>query len=131
MNGFIPHIVKGGATSLEYLPAAAITPKVGLALVFTSGKLTTCGATVKPEYICMTEGNAAVAAGTDIPVLRVDDSTVFAAPATASMASVNLGDKVTIHTDGMRVTATTTSGVAEIVGREGTAVGDIQYIRFA
>ena len=46
------------------------------------------------------------------------------------MSSVNIGDKVTLHTDGMQVTATTASGVATVVGRVGTGVGDMQYVRF-
>lgn len=131
MKGFIPHIVKGGATTLEYLPAAAITPKVGLALAWSSGKLAICGATTKPDYICMTEASSAVTAGTLIPVIPVDCHTVFGVPAQAAMTSINLGDKVTLHTDGLQVTATKTSGVAQIVDRDGTAVGDLQYVRFS
>ena len=131
MKGFIPHIVKGGATTLEYLPAAAITPKVGLALAWSSGKLAVCGATAKPDYVCMTEASSAVTAGTLIPVIPVDCHTVFGVPAQAAMTSINLGDKVTLHTDGLQVTATKTAGVAQIVDREGTAVGDIQYVRFS
>lgn len=131
MIGFIPHTIEGGGSlPLEMMPAAAITPKIGLALAFSSGKLAVCGATVAPEYICMTESDAAVAAGTMIPVMRVNHRVVFSVPATASMAAVALGTKVTLHTDGMQVTATTTSGVAEIVGREGTGAGAAQYVRF-
>ena len=131
MPGFIPHVIDdGGTVPLEMMPASAITPKIGLALAFSSGKLAVCGATAVPEYICMTESGSAVAAGTMIPVMRVNHHVVFSVPANASMASVALGAKVTLHTDGMQVTATTTSGVAEIVGREGTAAGDAQYIRF-
>lgn len=131
MLGFIPHIIENGGTiPLEMMPAAAITPKIGLALKFSSGKLAVCDATTVPEYICMTESDSAVTAGTMIPVMRVNHRVVFSVPAQASMASVALGTKVTLHTDGMQVTATATSGVAEIVGREGTAAGDAQYIRF-
>lgn len=131
MIGFIPHTVKGGATSLDYQPAAAITPKVGLALAWSSGKLAVCGATAKPDYICATEAKSAVAAGTLIPVIPVGDYITFAVPAQATMTAVNLGDSVTLHTDGMQVTATKTDGKAKIIGREGTAVGDIQYVMFA
>lgn len=131
MKGFIPHIVTGGATTLEYQPAAAITPKVGLALAWSSGKLAVCGATAKPDYICMTDAAAAVTAGTLIPVIPVNCHIVFGVPAQAAMTSVNLGDKVTLHTDGLQVTATKTAGVAQIVDRDGTAVGDLQYVRFS
>ena len=70
-------------------------------------------------------------AGTLIPVIPVDCHIIFGVPAQAAMTSVNLGDKVTLHTDGLQVTATKTAGVAQIVDREGTAVGDIQYVRFS
>ena len=62
---------------LEYLPAAAITPKIGVALKQSSGQLAVCSGTTKPDYICMTERAAAVAAGTLIPVIRVNEDTVF------------------------------------------------------
>lgn len=131
MLGFIPHTIEGGGTlPFEMQPAAAITPKIGLALVFSGGKLAICGATAVPEYICMTESDSAVGAGTMIPVIRVNHRVVFSVPATAAMTSVALGSKVTLHTDGLQVTATTASGVAEIVGREGTDVGSAQYVRF-
>ena len=48
----------------------------------------------------------------------------------AAATGVNLGDKVTLHTDGLQVTATKTSGVAEVVGMDGTAVGDKVRVRF-
>jgi len=43
---------------------------------------------------------------------------------------VKPGNKVTIHTDGMQVTATTEGGVAEIVAMDGTAAGDKCRVRF-
>ena len=41
-----------------------------------------------------------------------------------------LGDKVTLHTDGLQVTATTTNGVAEGVYMDGTASGSMCRVRF-
>lgn len=131
MNGFIPHMIEGmGSRSVECCPASAITPKIGLALVFANGQLAVCSGGKVPEYICMTERAAAIKAGTKIPVIPVDEHIIFAVPAQAAVTTINIGDKVTIHTDGMQVTATKTSGTAKIVGREGTAAGDIQYVRF-
>lgn len=43
---------------------------------------------------------------------------------------LNIGDKVTLHTDGLQVTATTTSGVAEIVNLIETAVGGKVIVKF-
>ena len=68
---------------IEYLPASAITPKVGMALTQTT-----------------------------------------------AATSIKLGDKVTLHTDGLQVTATTTNGVAEVVYMDGTASGSMCRVRF-
>ncbi|MCI8387104.1 MAG: hypothetical protein HFE63_01390 [Clostridiales bacterium] len=124
------HTVEGGyIPSFEYLPAS-ITPKVGMALKLLDGKLALASGTDKPEYISMCEKDEAIVADELIPVIKVSGAITFAAPTTAAQTAVNIGDKVTIHTDGMQVTATKTGGCAVIVGREGTDVGDIQYIRF-
>ena len=134
MKGFIPHKNDGSnqAQSLDWLLCASgQTPKVGLALKYSSGKLVLCSGTTKPEYICMTERGAALSADELIPVLRINPDWVFAVPAQADASAVNDGQSVTIHSDGLQVTATTSSGVAEIVGREGTGdVGETLYVRF-
>lgn len=128
---FLLHTIDGGyIPPYEYHTSGEITPKVGLALTVTAGKLAVCSGETKPTYIAMCERATACADGEIIPVMRVNDDIVFAVPAQADMASVNVGDKVTLHTDGMQVTATTASGVATVVGRVGTGVGDIQYVRF-
>ena len=106
----------GHVAPTELLPCSAITPKLGMALLQSSGKLAIATGTNKPTYISLIECAAAVAAGTLIPVMRVDDETIFETKLSASGTALNLGDKVTLHaSDGMQVTATTTSGVAEIV----------------
>lgn len=128
---FIPHHSSTGrAEHREHLPAGAITPKIGLALVQSSGKLAVASGTTKPTYICMCEKSAAVTAGTIIPVIRVEPDMVFETVSSAAMSSINLGDKVTIASDGLRVTATTTSGVAEVVAIEDTASGGKVRVRF-
>ena len=38
--------------------------------------------------------------------------------------------RVTLHTDGLQVTATTTNGVAEVVYMDGTASGSMCRVRF-
>ena len=129
---FLPYKVDGSCKpqSLDYLPAGAITPKVGLALYQSSGLLALASGTNKPTYICMTEGPT-LTSGDVIPVLRVTEDRVFETEFSASGTSINLGAKVTIATDGLRVTATTTSGVAEVVAKEGTgATGDKVLVRF-
>ena len=128
---FLIHSVDDGhVPAWEYLPCAAITPKVGMALTFSSGNLTTAAGTVKPGYICMAEKSAACTAGDLIPVIRVNGDIVFETVSSASMASIKPGDKVTIASDGLRVTATTTSGVAGVVEVLDSASGGAVRIRF-
>lgn len=128
---FLVHMADDGRTpAIEYQPAGAITPKVGMALAFSNGNLVAATGTTKPEYICMTEKAAALTAGELIPVIRVNGDMVFETENTAAFTSIKKGAKVTIATDGLGVTATTTDGVAEIVGMEGTAIGSCVYVRF-
>lgn len=129
--GFLIHSVDDNRVlGLEYLPCSAITPKVGMALVQTSGNLALASGTTAPAYISMCERDTACTAGELIPVVRVQKDIIFGVPAQAAMTSVKLGDKVTIYTDGLQVTATTTSGVAEVVGMDGTAAGSTVLVRF-
>lgn len=129
--GFMIHSVDDNRVlGLEYLPVSAITPKVGMALVQTSGNLSIASGTTAPTYISMCERDTACTAGELIPVVRIQQDIIFGVPAQAAMTSVKLGDKVTIHTDGLQVTATTTSGVAEVVGMDGTAAGSTVLVRF-
>lgn len=129
--GFLIHSVDDNRVlGLEYLPCSAITPKVGMALIQTAGNLALASGETAPTYISMCERDSACQEGELIPVVRVQKDIIFGVPAQAAMDSVKLGDKVTIHTDGMQVTATTASGVAEVVGMDGTAAGSTVLVRF-
>lgn len=132
MRGFIPHSnEEGRITPWEYLPCSAITPKIGMAMILSSGKLAIATGTTKPTYICMAEYDAAVAAGTIIPVIRVEPDEIFEVTNSASLSGVNIGQKVTLHaSNGLQVTGTTTSGVAEIVAKDGDAAGSRVLVRF-
>ncbi|MBQ2634698.1 MAG: hypothetical protein IJF88_09015 [Oscillospiraceae bacterium] len=128
---FLIHSIDDGRNApLEQLPAGAITPKVGLALTQTDGLLAVASGTTKPSYICMAQRAAAVASGTVIPVIRVGSDMIFETVFSASASSIKLGNKVTIASDGLRVTATTSSGVAEVVGMDGSASGSTVRVRF-
>lgn len=121
----------GRIPGIEYLPCGAITPKVGMALVQSSGNLAIATGTTAPTYISMCEKDSACTAGDIIPVIRVQKDMVFETNFSAAATSINLGDKVTLHaSDGMQVTATTTSGVAEVVYMDGTASGSMCRVRF-
>ena len=129
--GFLLHSVDNGhAPSLEYLPCGAITPTVGMALTLTAGNLAVASGTTVPTYISMVEKTEACAAGDLIPVFRILPEMVFETTFSTAASEVKLGDKLTVA-DGVQVTATTAGGVAEVVGIDGTAVGDRCRVRFA
>ena len=128
---FTPHKVDDGRVPVtEYLPAGAITPKVGLALYQNAGLLAVVGGTTKPTYICLQEEPAAVASGTVIAVQRVAPDIIYKTESSAATTSVKLGTKVTLTADGTQVTATATDGVAEVVAVDDTAAGGTVYVRF-
>ena len=82
---------------------------IGEVLKLSSGKLTKASGTDVPEFVALGAGN-----GTIIPVKRLYEDEVYQTTLSASGSSLNIGDKVTIASDGLRVTATTSSGVFEI-----------------
>lgn len=133
MLGFYPEtVIDGHVPPWEHLPASAIQPKVGMALILSSGKLAIATGTNKPEFICMAEHPAAVTAGTIVPVIRVTPEILFKTSNSASLSGVNVGEKVTLHaSSGMQVTGTKTSGVAEIISKSGDASGSDVYVRFS
>ena len=102
---------------------------MGEALVLTSGKLTKCGATAKPEFIAMADC-AADATNRLIPAARVEPNQLYEVPVQAAPRSLVEGSKVTLHTDGLQVTATTTSGVVTVESLNGAAAaGDVIVVR--
>lgn len=133
MRGFIPYSnEEGRVTPWEYLPCSAIQPDIGTALVFSSGKLAIATGTTKPTHISMHHADATLEAGTIIPVIRVQADEIFETTNSASLSGVNIGQKVTLHaSNGAQVTGTTTSGVAEIVRKDGDAAGSRVLVRFS
>lgn len=116
----------------EHLACGAITPKVGMALYLdtSTGYLALCNGTTVPEYISVTNCDSALTAGDCIDVVKVDEDVIWETEFSASAASIKIGNKVTIASDGLRVTATTSSGVAEVVYMDGTASGSMCRVRF-
>lgn len=129
---FMPYKTDDGRVpAWEYLPASAITPKVGMALVQSNGQLAVAAGTAKPTYISMVEKENACTAGDIIPVIRVQPDMILETTWSDAATSVKQGSKVTLATDGLQVTATTEGGVAEIIDMDGTAIGDKVRVRFA
>lgn len=118
----------GQTPPMEYRQATAEEDVVlGEALVTAAtGLLTKCGATARPEFIAVGPQDEHDC----VPVVRVQDYQVWRTQLSAAGTSLKPGNKVTLEADGLRVTATTESGVAAIVALEGTAVGDSVRVRF-
>ena len=130
MAFLIQQIDGGRVPGIEYLPCGAITPRIGMALFQSGGNLAVASGTTAPTYVSMIEKETPCTVGDIIPVMRVLPDMMFETTFQAAASSVKLGDKVTLHTDGLQVTATTASGVAEVVGMDGTAAGDRVRVRF-
>lgn len=120
------------APDLIHLPCTTSeTFKVGETLIKSSGKLTKCSGTNVPEFVCMADYVAPSSNPKDLPVTEILPGQYWTAPLQAAGTSLNVGDKVTIHTDGLRITATTTSGVVEIVSIPKTAVGSKVLVKLS
>lgn len=125
----------GHSAPWEYLPAGAITPKVGQALYFKSGQLEVAGGANKPQYICMREESAAVAAGTKIPVVKIVPNLVFETVQSAAGTAVP-GTSYDVAASGDYAglgvaVGTTTNGGFIVDWADGSAVGDRVRGRFA
>lgn len=118
--------LRGMTAPIVYKEATADeTYTVGEALKVSSGAVTLDSGTDKPSYICVgPEGDNGV------PCVEVLPDMEFETTLSAAGTSLAVGDKVTIHTDGLQVTATTTNGVAEITGMYGTAAGSKVTVKF-
>lgn len=109
----IHHMEKGNLPALDSVAAKAETYSIGEALKLATGA-TKAGATDAPTYVAMQGGTKTAA--DKLVVYPVSSDMVFETTFAADGSAVNVGDAVTLHTDGLQVTATTASGVATVVG---------------
>ena len=130
--GLLTHARDAAAVApFWYFPAAAIELEPGMALQLTDGLLQMATGTDKPTHICQYySGGEAVEEGTIVAVTRVLDDVVFETTSSVDMSTVNIGDRVTIAADGLRVTATT-GGYAEVLYIEDTDAGGAVRVRFS
>lgn len=113
-----------------YLPVSAITPKVGMALYQTSGKLAAAGGANLATYISMTERSAACTAGELIPVVRILPSQVWMAPKDSSSA-LSPGALVDVKSGGMGIDDDGTDGANfEVIEAPDSASGSMVKGRF-
>lgn len=120
-------MIKLHKTPYEYVTEAYLngsTPlDLGTPVVLTSGKL---AASATPEYITLEPCDANEAR---CLVHKIVKDELYSMPLSVAGTSLNIGDKVTITTDG-KATATTSNGIFEIVEFKGKAEGDIVVGRF-
>jgi len=126
----LSRMLVGNTPPIVYMqPADGETYQVGEALKLASGKVTLCSGAVAPSHVCMgpVDDNGVVPC-VEVQKYMEFETTLGVAP--ADSATVGVGDKVTLHTDGMQVTATKTSGVAEVTGIDGQTVGSRVTVKF-
>lgn len=111
-------------TTKQVAANTAVDYAVGDALVITSGKLALASATATPEYI-----SAQKASGVDVlSVYQVEPNQEWITTLSTA-GTLTVGTKVTLSSAN-EVTATTTSGVAEVVSVAGTTAGSEVVVRF-
>jgi len=120
----------GRMPPVEYLPVSAITPKVGMALYQTGGKLAIAGGANLATYMSMTQRSAACTAGELIPVVRILPSQIWQAPKDSTNAMV-VGTAYDVASGGLLVDDNGSSGTNfQTVYVEGSAQYDMVRGRF-
>ena len=112
---------------VKEIPAAAGTYAVGQTLALNaSGLAAQVAGTNVPTFICASD--ATVASGDAIAVNPIYEDMEFVTTFSADGSALKAGAKVTIATTFDQVTATTTSGVVEIVEKLGTGASGTEVI---
>ena len=101
-----------------HIAGADITP--GMALTLSGGKYVKCTGATKPTHISM----GIAANGKKLAAAPVDSAQIYEVEISAAPTSLAEGDKITIGSDALTVTATKTDGVATIVSLNGATKQD-------
>lgn len=126
----LSRMLVGNTPPIVYMqPTDGEAYQVGEALKLASGKVTLCSGAVAPSHVCVgpIDDNGVVPC-VEVQKYMEFETTLGVAP--TDSATVGVGDKVTLHTDGMQVTATKTGGVAEVTGIDGQTVGSRVTVKF-
>lgn len=127
--GFMPVSSPDAVTpAWEWLPAEAITPKLGLCLALdsSSGQLEV---SVTPQYICMMEAAAAVAAGTLVPVMNIK-GWEFETVLNANDSGIKPGAKRDVYSGGLKLSTATSNNNFLVTYVSGTSAGDVVRGKF-
>lgn len=126
----LSRMLVGNTPPIVYMqPTDSESYQVGEALKLASGKVTLCSGAVAPSHVCVgpIDDNGVVPC-VEVQKYMEFETTLGVAP--TDSATVGVGDKVTLHTDGMQVTATKTGGVAEVTDIDGQTVGSRVTVKF-
>lgn len=128
---FRVHKTKDGSVPpIEYLPAEAITPKIGMLLEFDATSHQLQASTTTAQYICMAEAGSAITAGTLIPVIAIDRDTIYETQLDGN-TTLDLGQTCDIDATSLLADGDgTTNDDLLIVGMEGSSEGDNIYVKF-
>ena len=114
----------------EFLATKNEAYKHGETVKFSSGKLTKASGTDKPEFVYIGKDFTPATSGVAIAVVPVLPEYEFETTFSANAAAVKAGAKVTVSSDGTQATATTTSGVFQLL-EDGQAANGRAVGRFA
>lgn len=117
-------------TIVQKPTTASETYTIGEALKLASGALTKASGTDTAKFICAESYVAPATGMKDISVYPLESNQEYITTFSATPTSLVAGNKVTIHTDGAQVTATTTSGTVEIVKLLGATSGSKVIVKF-
>ena len=126
----LSRMLVGNTPPIVYMqPTDSESYQVGEALKLASGKVTLCSGAVAPSHVCVgpIDDNGVVPC-VEVQKYMEFETTLGVAP--EDSATVGVGDKVALHTDGMQVTATKTGDVAEVTGIDGQTVGSRVTVKF-
>ena len=123
---------RGNVGEVQKLPASAMENYTyGEALKLQGGTLTKCSPTDKPGYICAQDYQAPMENPGTVSAYPVSEQMLFETVITESPQSLKLGDKVTLSSGALSVTATTTGGVATVVDFLGALyAGETVLVKF-
>lgn len=121
---FLTHQYNLGDVPVMHMPAGAIAPRIGTALVLSEGKLAIAKDMVKPEFISLYDaGGKSVADGTVIPVEPIYASTVYETELTGNLSTVAVGSVHNINSNGSSITAANPYGSAKVISYDGNTAG--------
>lgn len=116
----VPELIQVPATNAEAFV-------VGEALKLSSGAVTKAAGTDVPKYISAEAKTAKT--GESLTCFLIENNQQYETVLSTD-GTLAVGTKYTISSDGLKVTATSTTGVAEVISVAGTTAGSAVVVRF-